>query len=177
MPADIPGYFPEKERRSFSIEEPASKDDSRHRLQRLVEQRAPWFEGKLKELVWSTDIQFERRLARQFGRGRCWLAGDAAHQTSPVGMQSMNGGLIEAAELASRIKKILREGASLDLLTAYNDKRREEWQRLLGVEGAPIPTEKASPWVKAHSDRIPACLPASGMDLTLLLHWLGLDFK
>jgi 2-polyprenyl-6-methoxyphenol hydroxylase-like FAD-dependent oxidoreductase len=177
MPTDAPGDFPGKDRSVFTIEEAASEDDSRHHLQRLLEERAPWFEGTVKELNWSTDIQFEHRLARQFGRNRCWLAGDAAHQTGPVGMQSLNVGLREAADLAGRTKKILREKASEDLLQAYNSDRQAEWQWLLGLKGGPKPAESSDPWIKQHYARIPACLPASGEDLTVLLKRLGLDFK
>jgi 2-polyprenyl-6-methoxyphenol hydroxylase-like FAD-dependent oxidoreductase len=177
MPTDSPGDFPGKDRSVFTIEEAASEDDSRHHLQRLIEERAPWFEGTVKELNWSTDIQFEHRLARQFGRNRCWLAGDAAHQTGPVGMQSLNVGLREAADLAGRAKKILREKASEDLLQTYNSDRQAEWQCLLGLKGGPKPAESSDPWIKQHCARIPACLPASGEDLTVLLKRLGLDFK
>jgi 3-(3-hydroxy-phenyl)propionate hydroxylase len=177
MPADAPGDFPGKDRSAFTIEEAASEDDSRHHLQRLIEERAPWFEGTVKELNWSTDIQFEHRLVRQFGRNRCWLAGDAAHQTGPVGMQSLNVGLREAADLAGRAKKILREKASEELLQAYNSDRRADWQRLLGLGGGPTPAESADPWIKQHRAKIPPCLPASGEDLTVLLKRLGLDFN
>ena len=46
---------------------------------------------------------FARRLARSFGSGGVWLAGDAAHQAAPVGVHSMNSGLVEARELAARM--------------------------------------------------------------------------
>ena len=146
-PADPAGYFPEKERHSFIVEEAPSEADSRHRLTKLITERAPWFEGNVKELGWSTDVQFERRLAREFGRNRCWLAGDAAHQTGPVGMQSMNIGLREGAELAMRLRKILREGASVDLLRAYSSDYRAEWRHLLGLNGSPASTDQANPWI------------------------------
>ena len=58
----------------------------------LLAARAPWF-GPPRDVGWSTEVRFERRLSPQFGRGRVWLAGDAAHLTGPAGMQSMNAGL------------------------------------------------------------------------------------
>ena len=177
IPADAPGDFPEKERGAFMIEEARGEDDSRHHLQRLLEQRAPWFDGTVKEIDWSTDLQFERRLARQFGRNRCWLAGDAAHQTGPIGMQSLNVGLRESADLAARVKQILCEKASEDLLQAYNIDRQADWQRLLGLKGGPKATAKANLWIKQHCAKIPECLPASGEELTVLLNQLGLDLE
>jgi 2-polyprenyl-6-methoxyphenol hydroxylase-like FAD-dependent oxidoreductase len=177
VPAGAPGDSREKDRRPFIIGEAPGENDSRHHLQRLLQERAPWFEGSIKDLDWATDIQFEQRLAKQFGRQCGWLVGDAAHQTGPVGAQSMNVGLREAAELAGRVKKILREKASMDLLQDYNNDRRAEWQRLLGLNGEPKPTDRASPWIKEHSAKIPACLPASGEELVFLLNRLGLEFK
>ncbi|MBI3849967.1 MAG: FAD-dependent monooxygenase [Verrucomicrobia bacterium] len=177
FPADAPGNFPVKDRRAFSIGEAPGENDSRHHLQRLLQQRAPWFEGNIQEIDWATDIQFEHRLANEFGRERCWLVGDAAHQTGPVGMQSVNLGLREGADLAAKVKRILREKVSPELLQTYNRDHRADWQHLLGLKGAPKPTIKASPWIKEHGATIPECLPASGEELTSLLGQLGLEFE
>ena len=175
-PVEEPGEFPGKDRSSFVIEEAPSEHDRRHHLQRLLRQRAPWFEGNVEQFLWSANVQFEHRLATQFGRNRCWLAGDAAHQTGPIGMQSMNVGLQEAAELAATLRKILREDAPWDLLQNYDRTHRSEWQRLLGKNGVPNPMAQADPWTKQRRAKIPQCLPASGDDLTLLLNRLGLSF-
>ena len=99
--------------------------------------RAPWFQAGIKDVGWGADIQFAHRLARQFGRERAWLAGDAAHQTRPVGMQSMNMGMREGADLAAKLRRILREKGSPDLLEAYNVEHRTEWEQLLGLKGGP----------------------------------------
>jgi len=176
-PADAPADFPAKDRSPFTIEELRDENDSQHHLQNLLKQRAPWFSGTVKQMGWSADLQIERRLARQFGRNRCWLAGDAAHQTGPIGMQSMNVGFREAADLAVRLTKILREKASEGLLQTYNADRRTDWQRLLSLDGAPTPAPDAPPWLKKHAAQIPSLLPASGEDLTVLLNRLGLSVK
>ena len=166
--------FPGKDRTPFVIEDTPSEHDSRHHLQRLLRERAPWFEPNVEQLLWSTDVQFEHRLAHQFGSNRCWLAGDAAHQTGPIGMQSMNVGLREAADLSDIFKKILRENGSVDLLQNYNHRHRAEWQRLLGINPVPKAAAEAEPWVKAHGAKLIRSLPASGDDLTFLLNQLGL---
>src|SRR5262249_25374403 len=157
------------------MEEAPSENDSRHHLQRLLRERAPWFEGEIEQLGWSTGVQFQHRLADEFGRNRCWLAGDAAHQTGPIGMQSMNLGLQEAAGLAANLKKILREQAPLELLQTYNSRGRAVWQRLLGISGGLKPTAQAQAWAKERCAQISTCIPASGEDLTHLLNRLGLD--
>jgi 2-polyprenyl-6-methoxyphenol hydroxylase-like FAD-dependent oxidoreductase len=146
-------------------------------LLRLLEARAPWFQGGIKDVGWATDIQFEHRLARQFGRDRAWLAGDAAHQTGPIGMQSMNMGFREGADLAAKLTRILREKGSPDLLETYDLEHRMEWEQLLGRKGDPKASAATGEWVRERCGMLPACIPASGSELTLLLRQLGLEFE
>ena len=127
-------------------------------------------------MTWCTDVVFEQRMAKQFGRNRCWLAGDAGHQAGPVGVQSMNVGLSEAATLAQNLRKILRERAPLESLDAYNREGQEEWRRLLGLTGGLRAKADTTVWVKERRARILSCLPASGEDLSRLAGQLGLDY-
>ena len=60
------------------------------------------------------------------------VAGDAAHQAAPVGVHSMNSGLVEARELAARMVRILRAGAA-SLLEEFATETHEAWQWLLGA--------------------------------------------
>jgi 2-polyprenyl-6-methoxyphenol hydroxylase-like FAD-dependent oxidoreductase len=168
--------FPQKERDRIVVVEPPSGQDSLHRLRRLLNDRAPWFRNPVGEVVWSADVQFEPRLARHFGRNLCWLAGDAAHQTGPVGMQSMNIGLREAADLVDALTQILRQGASTDLLKGYDRAHGREWQQLLGFKPGTLATDAASAWVRQQATRIAGSIPASGADLSHLLKQVGIDF-
>ncbi len=169
---DEPSEFPSKDRTPFYVVEPTNDGDSRHELLSFIRQRAPWFDDTVGELDWSADIRFERRLAKRFGHGRCWLAGDAAHQTSPIGVQSMNVGMREAEELSESIVEILKKEAPLELLEDYNRRRRGEWEKLLSVAPSLGSRDEASSWVKKHSDRILPCIPGSGDDLALLVNRL-----
>jgi 2-polyprenyl-6-methoxyphenol hydroxylase-like FAD-dependent oxidoreductase len=175
--ANASADFPQKARSSFTIVDSPGPEDSRHDLQKLLSAHAPWFQAEIKEVGWAKDIQFEHRLARQFGRDRAWLVGDAAHQTGPVGMQSMNMGFREGADLAAKLTRILRDKDSPDLLESYDVEHRMEWEQLLGWKGGPQATATTDEWIRQRSARIPACIPASGMELTLLLRQLGLEFK
>jgi 2-polyprenyl-6-methoxyphenol hydroxylase-like FAD-dependent oxidoreductase len=118
---------------------------------------------------------FEQRLVRQFGRDRCWLAGDAAHQTGPVGAQSMNTGMCEAESLAGRLQKILRGAAPLTLLQDYNRQWQAEWERLMGLSGGLKPRSNTGDWVRRRLARLLPCLPGSGEDLAYLANQLALD--
>jgi 2-polyprenyl-6-methoxyphenol hydroxylase-like FAD-dependent oxidoreductase len=159
---------------TFQTETPETHPGSLERLGRWIEQRAPWFTTPPRELRWSSSVQFDRRLAPRFGSGRCWLAGDAAHLTSPVGVQSMNVGLREAVDLAGRLATILRQGGSPDLLDQYQQERTQEWRQLLALSGEPVAKPPTNDWIAANRAAIPSCLPASGEDLRQLLGQLGL---
>ena len=131
----------------------------RQYVQKVAKQRAPWFSAGVKEITWCTEVVFEQRVAKQFGRDRCWLAGDAAHQTGPVGVQSMNVGMAEAATLAGALRRILREKAPLNLLEACDREWQDEWRRLLGLTGGLKPRSETSP-VGAGAARPDPVLPA-----------------
>jgi 2-polyprenyl-6-methoxyphenol hydroxylase-like FAD-dependent oxidoreductase len=165
---DASGEFPGKARRSGRAPGAGLDEDLRRWVQSIARRRAPWFSATVNEIVWFTQVAFEHRWAKQFGRGNCWLAGDAAHQTGPVGAQSMNVGLFEATALASRLRAILREEASLDLLHNYGEEARAEWRRLFGLDRS----LQGNDWVKANSSRILPCMPASGEQLEELTNQL-----
>ncbi|HUF78388.1 MAG TPA: FAD-dependent monooxygenase [Thermoanaerobaculia bacterium] len=166
---------PDKSRLAVQVGRHAYPFLSRDDLAALIARRAPWFEGSIGDLEWSVAVRFERRLAESFGRDGAWLAGDAAHLAPPVGVHSMNGGLAEANDLASRIARVLRRGSSRDLLESYGRERHAEWRRLLGarVEAGP----EASDWVRERAGRIVPCLPGLGADLDRLAGQLGLRLR
>lgn len=171
---EFPGDFPEKERRSVRLAEPMVDERIRQYVQKVAHERAPWFTGHIKKVHWCTEVSFERRLAAQFGRDRCWLVGDAAHQTGPVGVQSMNVGFAEATCLMSVLKKILREAAPLDILQPFNRDWQTEWRTLLGLSRGLKPHGQPTQWVSKRSARILPCLPAHRLDLVELAGQLQL---
>jgi len=174
--SESPHDFPEKDRIAVRSGETAVNEKIRHNLQRLIHHRAPWFSASIKEILWCKQVAFQHRLAKKFGRDRCWLAGDAAHQTGPVGVQSLNVGLSEADALAGALQKVLRAEAPLDSLAVYDQQRQTEWRRLLGLGGGLRARIDTTAWVRSRCSRILPCLPASGEDVTLLANQLGLDF-
>jgi 2-polyprenyl-6-methoxyphenol hydroxylase-like FAD-dependent oxidoreductase len=172
--AELSGDFPEKERRAVRIDQPTIDERIRQYVQKVARQRAPWFTSEIKRVHWCSEVSFERRLAAEFGRKRCWLAGDAAHQTGPVGVQSMNMGFREGASLAAILHKILREGASPGLLETYNRDLQKDWQVLLARSSGLKPRSGTNPWIAKRCDRILPCLPACGPDLEPLATQLDL---
>ena len=170
-------YWPLEEGRcrwGFQIQDASEHAPSMERLQQLIAARAPWCTARPTQIYWSTVALFESRLARSFGKGAIWLAGDAAHQAAPVGVQSMNSGLVEARELAARMVRILRAGGAASLLEEFAAETHEAWQWLLGAGREVRALPGADPWVRQTRARILACIPASGDDLEPLLGQIGL---
>ena len=176
LKSEMAGEFPEKERRGARLAQTTVDESIRQYVEKVAKRRAPWFAAGVKEIAWCTEVVFEQRVAKQFGRDRCWLAGDAAHQTGPVGVQSMNVGMGEAVALAGSLRRILREKATLSLLEACDHEWQAEWRRLLGLTGGLKPRTDTAPWVRERRGRILSCLPASHEDLAPLGEQLGLDF-
>jgi len=170
-------YWPLEDGRcrwGFQIRDAVEHSTSMERLAQLIATRAPWWAAQPTQIYWSTLGLFERRLARSFGKEGVWLAGDAAHQAAPVGVHSMNSGLVEARELAARISRIQRAGGAPSLLREYATETHQAWQWLLGSSGAVRALPKADSWVRENAARILACIPASGDDLEPLLEQIGL---
>ena len=170
-------YWPLEQGRcrwGFQIQDASGHEASMERLEQLIAARAPWFAARPTQIYWSTLGLFEQRVARSFGNGSVWLAGDAAHQAAPVGVHSMNLGLVEARELAARLSRIQRAGGAPTLLQEFATETREAWQSLLGSGGTARALPNADSWVRENAARILASIPASGDDLEPLLEQIGL---
>jgi len=158
----------------FQIRNAAAHEASMERLEQLIAARAPWCTARPTQIYWSTLGSFESLLARSFGMGGVWLAGDAAHQAPPVAVHSMNSGLLEARELASRISQIQRAAGAPSLLEQFASETHETWVRLLDADRVVRALPGADPWVRQNGARILACMPASGVELEPLLPQIGL---
>jgi 6-methylpretetramide 4-monooxygenase / 4-hydroxy-6-methylpretetramide 12a-monooxygenase len=170
-----PEELPDKDRRAIRLDEPNFDERVRQYIQRVCAHRAPWFRSEVRKVDWSSEVVFERRVATRFGRGRCWLAGDAAHQTGPVGVQSMNMGFMEGERLGGGMLRILQEKAQLSSLEQYGVEQDRSWRNLLGLGGG-LEAKGADVWVREHRSQLLSCLPGVGEDLVALSRQLGLNF-
>jgi 2-polyprenyl-6-methoxyphenol hydroxylase-like FAD-dependent oxidoreductase len=157
---------------SFQISHPNQHEGTLVRLNEFVKARAPWFPTVGGEIIWTSMVQFDRRLATQLGKNRIWLAGDSAHLTSPVGVQSMNAGLVDAHELAWRLTELLTGDRGMDVLETYEPERMAELKPLFRLEGIELP-EGADEWVGRLWPNIVSSVPATGKNLEALLSQLA----
>ena len=118
----------------------------------------------------SVEIRFERALATSFGRGRIWLAGDAAHLTFPFSVRSMNEGIIEAQQLAMRSCDVLDDAAPAASLELYGNGRLAYWRTLLAsVKHPAAAAEIGDPWLGENASTIVEALPVSAKEPGQLL--------
>lgn len=74
----------------------------------------------ISSMIW----QHEMGIADRWGRGRVFLAGDAAHRFPPHGGFGMNSGIQDAQNLGWKLIAVLRGYAGAPLLDSYEAERR-----------------------------------------------------
>jgi hypothetical protein len=77
----------------------------------------------LSDPQWISLYHAHHRYVAHFRKGRCFLAGDAAHVHSPAGAQGMNTGLQDAYNLAWKLALVLRGQAQEKILDTYHEER------------------------------------------------------
>jgi len=80
---------------------------------------------------WFSSYKVHSRKADAFMKGRCFIAGDAAHIHTPAGGQGMNTGIQDAYNLAWKIAYTLKGAASAEILETYDSERTENAKHLL----------------------------------------------
>ncbi len=171
------GDFPLKDREIMQIPNEKAAAQMKLTLDRLTQSPAPWFKDAVKNIEWAARVRFEHRLAKQFGSDRTWLVGDAAHQTSPIGGQSMNEGLLEGDALARALKGILHDGESRQLLDDYNHDHRTKWERMLDKYERLRVNTASKLWPRERARKIIGCLPGSREHFAEMVSQLGYDFE
>lgn len=73
--------------------------------------------------VWRTDVAIADSFISR--SGRVLLAGDAAHQLSPIGGHGLNSGIGDVFDLGWKLSAVLQGWAGKSLLSSYNDERRK----------------------------------------------------
>jgi 2-polyprenyl-6-methoxyphenol hydroxylase-like FAD-dependent oxidoreductase len=159
---------------SFQLTGSLARTPDLSALTELLSVRLPWHRESIESCSWGGVAEFRHALVTHFGVGRVWLAGEAAHLTGPLGVQSLNVGLDEASELALHIADDLRRPSSVGFGSDYNARRTLQWQELLGVSERASPSARSPAWAWRNLSRILSCLPASGRDLDDLLDQLRL---
>jgi 2-polyprenyl-6-methoxyphenol hydroxylase-like FAD-dependent oxidoreductase len=100
-------------------------------LQQLIDDSG--VRARLVSVAWSTRVRLQHRVADHYRRSGVFLAGDAAHASSPAGGQGMNTGIHDALNLGW---KLALAGSSSDpdgLLDTYEAERRGTAHQVLAL--------------------------------------------
>ena len=92
-------------------------------LQKYFNERCP-FNAELKNPGWLTYYTAHERSVKNLRHGNIFLAGDAAHISSPASGQGMNTGIQDAHNLGFKLSYYLKGIGNEELLNSYDDERK-----------------------------------------------------
>jgi 2-polyprenyl-6-methoxyphenol hydroxylase-like FAD-dependent oxidoreductase len=87
----------------------------------------------IAKVNWFSTYHVHHRVTEHFGKGRAFLAGDAAHIHSPAGGQGMNTGIGDAINLAWKLAAVVAGRAPAALLDSYEAERIGFTRRLVAT--------------------------------------------
>ena len=110
----VDGSFPERVKRSETIT-----------LETVTKGLRRW--NNLNFILHDTEYfsvsHSQQKYARTIRVGNCFLAGDSAHVSTPVGAQGMNAGIQDAHNLAWKLAFVLKQKTKPELLISYSTER------------------------------------------------------
>ncbi len=102
-------------------------------LQEIMDARGPESERALiHDVVWSSRFLTHHSIVNHYREGRIILAGDAAHEHSPLGGQGMNLGINDAVALGRALSEIF-EGAPFSVLDRYAEIQRPIAKEVISI--------------------------------------------
>lgn len=104
---------------------PGERGEDMLKLDVLRKLLAPIRELPEEDIMRAAIYTFHARVAERFGKGRIWLAGDAAHLTPPFAGQGMNAGIRDAHNIAWKAAMVVRQEAPAAILASYEAERKE----------------------------------------------------
>jgi 3-(3-hydroxy-phenyl)propionate hydroxylase len=105
-------------RRDERDEEVLSDESIEKRLHRVHPSSA------VRKVQHRTLYQVHQRVAESYRKGRCFLAGDAAHLNNPLGGMGMNGGIHDGFNIAEKLAAVVQGNADVGELERYERQRR-----------------------------------------------------
>lgn len=100
-------------------------------IQAVLDRLAPE-PARASNLRWSSVFRISHRIVDSYGRGRVFVAGDAAHIHPPTGAQGMNTGIQDAHNLAWKLALAVSGVAAPDLMDSYDLERRPIGEEVVG---------------------------------------------
>jgi hypothetical protein len=89
--------------------------------------------ANISDVTWLAGFRIQHQVVEEYGKGRVFVAGDAAHVPSPAGGQGMNTGIQDACNLAWKIQLALSGQAAEGLLESYSLERAPVGRDMVGL--------------------------------------------
>jgi len=121
-----------RERWEFMLH-PGETREEMERPETIRRLLAPWCDSGRIQIERTAVYRFHARESSTFSRGRCFLAGDAAHITPPFAGQGLVAGLRDAANLAWKLAWVLRGQAGPPILASYDQERRPHAKKIINL--------------------------------------------
>ena len=102
---------------------PGERDDAMMQRANVEALVAPYLRNARYRIIRAATYRFHGLVAERWQSGRIFLAGDAAHQTPPFFGQGMCHGFRDVANLAWKLKAVLRGGADARVLETCQPER------------------------------------------------------
>lgn len=112
---------------------PGEDPDEFGRPDNVVRQIGRFVDTSRVEIWRSAVYRFHALLAQRWRDRRVFLLGDACHQTPPFLGQGMCAGIRDAANLAWKLERVLRQGAPDALLDSYELERKPHVRALVAT--------------------------------------------
>jgi 2-polyprenyl-6-methoxyphenol hydroxylase-like FAD-dependent oxidoreductase len=87
----------------------------------------------ISRVAWSSRVRLQHRVAERYRQGPVFLAGDAAHASSPAGGTGMNTGIQDAADLGWKLAFAASSSDPETLLASYERERRPVARQVLAM--------------------------------------------
>ncbi|CAK7222039.1 hypothetical protein SBRCBS47491_004732 [Sporothrix bragantina] len=112
---------------AFGVRPGLTNEEIRAELDDHYKHILPGWPGNGYELVELNKYKPHQRCAATFRKGRCFLAGDAAHSNNPLGGLGLTSGLLDAGPLGRALGAVINGKAPDALLDVWAEARRHKW--------------------------------------------------
>lgn len=110
---------------------PGENPEDMERPESVRKMLAPWCDSQSISIERTAVYRFHAREAKQFSKGRCFIAGDAAHITPPFAGQGLVAGLRDVANLAWKLAAVVRGEVGEQVLASYDTERRPHAKKII----------------------------------------------
>jgi 3-(3-hydroxy-phenyl)propionate hydroxylase len=119
-----------RERWEFMLK-PGETREEMERPETIRRLLARWCDSEDIQIERTAVYRFHAREVQAFSKGRCFLAGDAAHITPPFAGQGLVAGLRDVANLAWKLAWVIRGQANPVILASYDQERRPHAKKII----------------------------------------------